>query len=171
MRVTADQPTRVDNPWHDLQSAVSSRLGGGDYFLDIPIVTEDAGDIETAVQTALARGTVAASELTPTKVGVAILIVTPKATAAGTTRAHVLTDTTLRVAIFEQGAVNRSETGINKPALDVLWQVVSRIQGWRVNDGAVPARLEAWDTDEDPEAGVLSYYADFVFRQSLQLAT
>lgn len=161
----------MDNPFSDLQDAVKTRLSGADYFLDIPIVTEDAGDVETAVATALTRGAVAANALTPTKVGVAVLIITPRASGVGTTRQHLLSDTTVRVAVFEQGVVNRSETGIGKPALDVLWQAVSLIQGWRSNAGAVPARLEKFDSDEDPQAGVLSYFADFTFRQSLQLDT
>jgi hypothetical protein len=159
----------MDNPWHDLQDAVKARLAGASYFVDIPIVTEDAGDVETAVTTALARGAVAANPLTPTKVGVAILVLTPRASGVETTRTHLLTDTTVRVAVFEQGVVNRSTTGIQKPALDVLWNLVCLIQGSRSNTGAVPARLATWDSDEDPDAGVLSYFADFEFRQSLRL--
>lgn len=163
----------MNNPWYDLQVAVKTRLQSSTYFGDVPILTEDAGDIETAVQTALTRGALVPSDSSPSKCGVAVLILTPRASGTETTRRHLLTDTIVRVLVFERGVVNRGSSGIGKPALDVLWEVVRMVQGWRPNDGAVPARLNAWDSEESPEdeGTLLQYFADFELRQSIPISS
>jgi hypothetical protein len=157
----------MDNPWATLQSDVKARLESSSCFDGIPIVTEDMGDITAAVESALAKGALGTESYHGA--GLAILLVTPRAVGGDSNSAHLICDTTLRLAVFEQGAVNRGAAGLQKPALDVVWQAVKLLQGWKRFQGAVAARLVTFDSDEDSDAGVLSYYADFLFRQSLQL--
>lgn len=155
----------MDNPWAALQADVKTRLESDAFFTGVPIITEDKGDLESEVQSALVKGGLPTDG--QVKTGLAMLILTPRAAGSESNSKHLVCDTNLRLAVFECGVLNRGETGHGKPALDVLWQAARLLQGWARFEGAVPARMVSFDSDEDAEGGVLSYFADFTFRQAL----
>jgi hypothetical protein len=156
----------MENPFFTLQTAVKDRLKEVGYFFDIPVITEDAGDIETEIMSALARGCVAPGD-TP-KTGAAIALRTPRTSAREGKSSLIVADTTLRVVVYEQGIINRSPTGIGKPALDIIHAVMRQLHHWRRNPGQSPARFVEFDSDFDAD-GTLIYYADFTFTIGLEL--
>lgn len=155
----------MNNPWSMLQEGVAARLRGADGFADVPVVTEDCGDIGKSVEAALTRG---ASTLGDTgKAGLAVLVLTPRGEAAESTSGHVLCDTTAEITVVEKIGANRSSFGTQKPALDVMFAAAAALQGWRPNPGAKPGQFDRFDSVQDPDSGVLAYSLFFTFRQSI----
>lgn len=155
----------MNNPWANLQEAIAVRLRATDGFGDVPVVTEDVGDIGKAIDAALARG--ASKTGTTGKAGLAVLVLTPRGEGVDSSAGHVLCDTTAEITVFEKVGANRSSLGTQKPALDVVFAAAGALNGWRVYPGMAPGRFERFDSVQDPESGVLAYSVFFVFRQSI----
>lgn len=155
----------MNNPWATLQEDAATRLLGDAFFTDIPVVTEDAGDVAKAIQTALVKGAVTSGGIS--KSGVAVLLLTPRGEGLQGASGHVMCDTTLVATIYERPAANRTALGINKPALDVMWKVVWLLNGWSPVTGQRPGQFVSFESFEDGESGVLAYQLQFRFRQSI----
>lgn len=148
------------NPLRQLQDDVSARLGSTDYLVGIPRFTETLGDVDGAIARALAAAGM--SQDPNGKSGVSIVILTPFGKALNNDVAAVVAlDVTVRISVFEVPLVNMGDAGIGKPALDVLWQIVSLVHFWTPGPGRKPARLMRFDSDEDDE-GRIAYTADFL---------
>lgn len=160
----------MSTPWSTLHTAIAARLAESAYLAIIPVVLEDAGDIETVVNTALAAGGILDNG--GSAAGVAIVIVTFSAQSreASRTHGHLVCDSTIRIGIHEHVTTNRGPSGFNKPGQDVLFQVIRQLQGWRQFTGSVPARVLGFQAIEDPDAAVLSWFLDVQFTQSIDLA-
>ncbi len=153
------------NPFLDLQTRAVSRLQEQAWFADVPFVTEDAGDINSAVATALAQG--ALSQNASGKAGLAILILTPAGAIAAEGSAPVV-QVQLTVSIFENVTINRdASAGIRKTALTALNNVIYQLAIWR------PFRAQAmhftgFESEQDNgQPGVIAYHAHFSFPREI----
>lgn len=147
------------NPLRDLQDQVAARLTSTNYLADVPLFTEVLGDMTTTVARAIAAAGM--SENPNGKSGVSILVLTPFGRGTGEAAKGVVgIEVTVRITVWENPLVNASGDGIRKPGLDVLWQCVSLLHGWRPGLGAKAASLQRFDSDEDDE-GRIGYSADF----------
>lgn len=94
-----------------IQQMVADRLNADAYFVGppaIPVITENIGDIETAIQQAIAQ------------LGVCAIVVTPTANAAfPNCFKPYFNDIKIVVRIVENVILNRGPSGIQKPASDV----------------------------------------------------
>lgn len=156
------------NAFTQLQEDVAARLQADPYLADVPLITEKAGDIVSAVDRALSQGGVSPNGAG--KCGVAMVIITPSAKKTGG-QGHKLiqADVVVRVTVYEQPPVNMSDAGIGKPALDIISSVMGLLQGWRTSPAALPGQWSDFDSISDDQGGV-SYYADFIFTRTLNLA-
>lgn len=153
-------------PFLELQEELATRITGGAYFSDIPVLTEAKGDLNSVIDQALSG-----PGMQPNgsgKAGLAITVVTPdgKSTGGGGDDVVVL-GLTMRVTLAASPLVNDGPNGIGKPPLTVLWKLISRIHGWRRNDDAEPVEFQSYESAEIE--GNLYYSADFRFPIALQL--
>ena len=102
-----------------IQAGVAARLASDPYFSNVTIVTENIGDIENKIQTAIA------------KLGVCVIVVTPSASmAAPDAPAPYFNNIKVLVRVVENVVLNRSASGANKPASDVAEIVASLLHQW-----------------------------------------
>jgi hypothetical protein len=153
-------------PFEQLQKDLAEHVTGGAYFADIPVLTEEIGDLDSAIDAALAGGGVKAND--SGKAGLAISIITPDG--KGTDEAGddvVVLGLTMRVTVAVNPIVNKSANGVGKNPLEVLWKLISRIHGWRRHEDAEPVRFLSFDSLQSDDG--LNYFADFRFPIALQL--
>ncbi len=154
------------NPYSQLQEDVAARLRASSYLANVPVITEQIGDIDAAVEQALAVG--GALGNADSKAGLSITVITPSGTRLPEQRGSILLlDVTVRVTIYENGVVNRGESGIGKPPLEVLFAVQAALHGWRMSPGAVAVQCLAFDSTTEPEG--TSYFADFSCHRAINL--
>lgn len=155
------------NPFLQLQADVAARLKEDPWLHELPVLTEAIGDLDSAINEALAKGGV-----TPDargQAGLAIVVITPKARGGDEPAPRLAAlDVVVRVGVYESGAINRSEAGTGRPALDAVWNVIVQLQGWAMHRGTPPASLVEMDSESDPD-GLMMYYVDFRFRRAFPL--
>ncbi len=149
----------MSNPYLDLQTEVAARLAEDAVLANIPMITEEKGDIEKRIVAALMKGGIKQSE-TNAKGGLALLIYTPKGRAAEAGDRSVLNQSvTVRVALFVKPLINDGSSGHQLAPLDVHFLVQTQIATWNRGPGQAPIQLDNWDSDETNNE--ISYYTDF----------
>lgn len=148
------------NPYLDLQAEVAARLAANVLLAPIPIVTEEKGDIEKRIATALAKGGVSAG--TTAKIGLAFLVFTPAGRSQNQnarSRNLLAQFVTVRVALFAKPIMNDGPSGHQLAPLEVQFTAQSQILTWNRGPGQPPISLDVWDSEETPSE--ISYYTDF----------
>lgn len=154
----------MSDPFSTLQLDVQARLAGDAYLASVPVVVEELGSLESAIESALAGGGV--KEGRTGKLGLCLILLTP----AGTAADKIVTqrqDVTLRVNLIAVPELNAGELGQQKPPLTVLYAVMKRLLTWARGNGQTPVRLERWDSTATEKE--IIYSADFTFRLVLAL--
>lgn len=159
------------NPFFQLQADVKARLEAHEFLADIPIVTEELGDVNNRVSVSLVKGGLKANDAG--KAGIAILVITPSGSGSGqktSTRSLSLQTTAVRVVVFVKPLINDGATGLQKAPLDVHYAILQQMLCWDrgYQAGNVPIALRAWDSRETPD-GQISYFADFEVAQFINL--
>ena len=102
-----------------IQQTVHDRLVADPFFTNIPVITENIGDIENAIQTAIA------------KLGVCAIVVTPTATTSfPDTLSPYFDNIRIIVRVVEKVLLNRSAHGTNKSASDVAEMVAALLHNY-----------------------------------------
>ena len=101
------------------QVDVGARLAASEYFVDIPVIIVDKGNILTQVQQAL--GTIAGKN---GKTGVCALVLQPVGTVANPEIPAPIMDLDIVVRVLENVVVNRSSNGTGKTAGSIARAIV-----------------------------------------------
>ena len=132
-----------------IQQAVVDRLSSEQYFSNIPVLSENLGDIEAAIQTAIA------------KLGVCVIVVTPTASAAFPDYLKAYFDKiTIVCRCVENVTLNRSAAGTRKPASDVAEMVAAILHNYEPTGISENIFLDTPSISIAPNGGVgklLSY--------------
>lgn len=113
----------------DLQDAIAQRLSAEDYFagpLPVPVLTEDIGDLENAIQQRV------------NQLGVCVLVLTPELQPGAEPNSGQVD---VRLTVSEKVVVNRSASGTGKRASAVALAAVALLQDWRPRDLWTPLRM------------------------------
>lgn len=148
----------MSNPYLDLQNEVATQLALDATLANIPMITEEKGDIEKRIQSSLNQGglTKGAND----KAGLALLIFTPKGRASeGGDRSVLNQSITVRVALFVKPIINDGASGHQLAPLDVHFLVQTQMITWNRGPGQSPIELDNWDSEETNNE--ISYYSDF----------
>ena len=151
----------MSNPYFDLQNEVAARLAEHATLVNIPMITEEKGDIEKRIQSALNKAglTKGAND----KAGLAILIYTPKGRGttggAGASRSIISQYVTVRVALFVKPLINDGLSGHQLAPLGVHYDIQAQVVTWNRGPGQPPIELDIWDSEETNNE--ISYYNDF----------
>jgi hypothetical protein len=148
------------------QHLVADTLLDDPWFQDIPIITQDKGDIDTLVNEALHAGAVVGNEAR--KAGLAIIVVTPEGENVQDDSMVVMLKQNVRLLIAENGPINRSETGIQKLPTEVLHRAILKLHNYRTGRGPVALRFTRFDYELLD--GIGQFTVDFATVQTLQLA-
>ncbi len=90
-----------------IQSQIKDRLTADPHFSDIPVITEDRGDINTAINTAIGQ------------IGTCVIVLTPSADVRNANVPGPYFDRVgILVRTFETPTINRASTGTGKKAID-----------------------------------------------------
>jgi len=112
-------PLQGFNLISSLQAETAKRLQAADQFTGhegLGIITEDLGDVLTALNQRLL------------KLGIGLVVVTPSIVKGERVGEIVVT---IVVAVTEQPTINRSSTGSNIRASDLATAVIGLLQGWQ----------------------------------------
>jgi hypothetical protein len=162
-RPRAKRETSV-NPFSTLQSAISTRLGENAVLTAIPIITETLGDISHRIDRALSAGGVKAG--TGGKVGLAILILTPKSRAVDDQRSeHQIVS--VRVSVFCRPTINAGASGHQLAPLEILHEIMVQMLSWYRGPGEAGVKLIGFDSLESDQE--LTYFADFEIYKTLEV--
>jgi hypothetical protein len=147
------------NPFLDLQAQAAARLNHAS-LAAVPRLTEDPKDPLNVAFKALYQGSLPANAAG--KSGVCLILNTPAARGGGGGTGLVVGELTLQVEIYELVPLNRDATaGIGVAALDVLWAVIDRLHGWRIN-GMAPVEFTEFTSEDYPDRpGLLAYFVQF----------
>lgn len=165
----------MSNSFFDLQAEVKARLEAHEFLADIPMITEELGNVNNRIERSLAQGGVKGNDAG--KSGIAILIITPSGRGSGAfqgpkagSRSLSVQSTTIRVTIFVKSLINDGASGLQKAPLDVHFAIMQQMLCWDRGHqaGNVPIALSTWDSRETP-TGDLSYFADYEFAQFINL--
>lgn len=152
-------------PYAQLQAAVKAHLQTSTLLNPIAMLLEELGDINARIETHLIKKGVDAGSAA--KVGLAILILTPKGRAANPIQTEGQM-TTVRVALFCNPIINKSNNGYQLAPLDVHAEIVRMMISWYYQPGQ-RVRLTTWDSMEN-NRGEISYFADFEVPHRIALA-
>ena len=156
----------MSNPFFTLQNAAADHLAERESLADVPMITEEKGDVVNRLNQSLAKG-----GLLPHysgKSGVAMILHTPTGLGQGGTRSISKMQIKLRVEIYVKVLINDGANGMQKEPLDVLWDVIQQMCSWDSGYGQMPVELLNFDTLENT-AQEVSYYADFAVPKGLTL--
>jgi hypothetical protein len=117
---------------------------------------EELGDINARIEKRLiSKGVQAGAN---SKLGMALLILTPKGRAANAiqTEAQI---TTVRVSLFCNPTINMGSSGYQLAPLDIHAEIVRVMIGWYRQPGQ-RVKLKTWDSLEN-NRGEISYFSDY----------
>lgn len=111
---------------YPLQEAIAARLRAHEWLSDVPVITEQQGDIENEIQRAL--GTL---EGVNGVAGICIIILTPTGgSRTPTAPGPILDDLNIVVSVVENVLVNQSEQGTQKHAAEVVEFLLRYLHHW-----------------------------------------
>lgn len=129
--------------------------------------------IDAALKFSLAKGGLVKGSTN--KIGMALLLMTPKGIASGNyrgtgTASRSLSSQaiTVRLALFIAPILNAGSSGLQKQPLETLFVLQQQMLSWNRGPGQTPVALNLWDSRENPD-GELSYFADFEIAQLITL--
>lgn len=109
-----------------LRTQIQQRLQAVAYFADIPILTEEIGDLENEISRALGALTV-----TGGKLGVCAVVMTARADVRNpNVPGPYLEEIGIAVHVEESVLINQSATGTQKPCSDIAEQVLAALHNW-----------------------------------------
>ncbi len=147
------------------QNQVRDVLLADAWFQDIPILTQDKGDIDTMVNEAMHGAGVAANEAR--KSGLAIVVVTPEGENLNESGPVVQIQHAIRLLIVENGPINRSAAGIQKLPTEVLHRAILTLHNCRTGRGPVALRFTRFSYELLD--GIGQFNVEFAVAQTLQL--
>lgn len=119
----------------EFQAAIRDTLLEDPFFQDIPIVTQDKGDIDQMISEALHGAGIATNNAS--KAGLGILVVTPEGENISERAAVVTLRQSVNLLIVENGPVNRGSTGIQKLPTEVAHRAILKLHNYRTGKGPV----------------------------------
>jgi hypothetical protein len=116
-----------------LRSQVQDRLQADDYFEDIPILTEERGDVEAEISNALGTLTEQGGKL-----GICVVILTARAEIKDSIPGPYLGNIGLTIHVEESVLINKGASGTQKPCSDVAERVAARLHRWTPDTASRP---------------------------------
>lgn len=156
----------MSNPFFTLQNAAATRLALHSYLADVPMLTEEKGDVVNRLNQSLIKGGVKANS--SGRAGCAMILHTPTGLGQGGSRSVSKMQIKLRIEIYFKVLINSATSGLQKEPLTVLWDVIQQMITWNSGAGQPPIELLAFDTLENT-AQEIAYYADFSVPKTLTL--
>lgn len=158
----------MSNPFFTLQNAAAEHLAVRASLADVPMITEEKGDVVNRLNQSLVKGGFMANS--SGKSGVAIILHTPTGIGQGGSRSVSKMQVKLRIEIYFKVLINNGASGLQKEPLTVLWDVIQQMLSWNIGPGQMPIELLNFDTLENT-AQEISYYADFAVPKTLTVTT
>jgi hypothetical protein len=142
---------------YPLQAAVKTRLTAHDFFSDIPVFTEEKGDLDSAIETALGTLTEKGE-----KIGACVVILTPVAKSKSPAApGPLLDDFLISINVLENVLVNQGDDGTKKHAIEIVELIIRYLHRWTVPGTNAALRIAAnafTITNSDP----LTYQVNFI---------
>ncbi|MBI3986981.1 MAG: hypothetical protein HY343_08685 [Lentisphaerae bacterium] len=142
-----------------IPTTLKALLDANAYFSDITVLLETKGDIENEIARALGVLTQKGG-----KIGVAVVILAPKASIKDPAPGPILDPLTLTIAVFENVIFNTGADGTGKPALQIV-ELIMRLLHFKIPTATNSALLATGYrlTASDP----LTYEIDFKLKLAL----
>lgn len=156
----------MSNPFFDLQNAAAEHLAERASLADVPMLTEEKGDVVNRLNQSLIKGGI--KENSAGKAGCAMILHTPTGLGQGGSRSVSKMQIKLRIEIYFKVLINNGANGLQKEPLTVLWDVIQQMLSWNSGPGQMTIELLNFDTLENT-AQEVSYYADFAVPKGLTL--
>ena len=145
---------------HDIQIAMRKHLLADPWFSNIPVITQNEGDIDTLIKQKISR------------LGIACLIILEEATQEEPAQTGPYFDQVkYAVEVSEQVTINRGSSGTRKPMLDVCERVARRLHQFQFTPGKMlyitkPSIVPT----EPPPPATSAYYVRFETSDGVDLA-
>ena len=110
-------------------AAVKARIEAHAWFADLPVITEDKGNIENDIEVAL--GTLTEKQ---TKIGACIVLLAPLAKCPNPNAPGPIIEPLIVVSVVEDVTINQGATGTGKPALQIVEMLMRRIHHFNSTD-------------------------------------
>ncbi len=106
-----------------IQSDIETRLESEDFFkpeegVEIPVIPEDAGDVESQIEIAVSS------------IGACCIVMAPKGNGAAQNASLMFSELQVRVRVVENVTLNRAASGTAQPALLILEAVAWFLHGF-----------------------------------------
>jgi len=108
-----------------IQSDIETWLEAQDFFkpdsgVEIPVISEDAGDVENQIEIAVSS------------IGACCIVMAPKGAGAAQNASLMFSELEVRVRVIELVEINRSGSGTGQPALLILEAVAWFLHGFKM---------------------------------------
>lgn len=129
-----------------IRQELQGRLQALPYFADVPVLTEDAHDLESDL--ARAMGALDAAE---PRVGACVILLTPRgAVEFPDVGGPVFENPEWIARVLEHPAINRGERGTGKTGADIQEQVMAGLHHFRPLSANGPVAVKAFELAPDP---------------------
>lgn len=148
---------RYRDPLIDLAEDAIAFLQTKPFMIDLPYLTEDSGDINQMVESALAKGAV--KEGTPGKAGVAVLFLVDKLQRHSERPGTKTVNVTFQAWVYENWAINRAATGYKKNPRGIALNLIHFLDGWM--NARKSLRLDFQNAEFSQDRGINTIALDF----------
>lgn len=130
MRMEYNMADELTFSIYPLQTSVQTRLQAHAYLSDIPVLTEEKGDIDNQIDLALG---VLGSVVEGGKLGACIVILTPTAkNQSPNAPGPLLEEFLLVINVLESVAINQGDQGTKKHAIQIVEFILRYLHRWTI---------------------------------------